>query len=186
MRTGRRDERGTILIEAAIGLGVVFFAIFGTMEIGVFLSGTSTTQEAARDGVRYGSSAYAAGADKPAAATAMRQKVEKRLAALTGNDHPATLWIYRSDPTTGAPIGDATFTTCATSCYRYTWSTVTGVFVLDGASPGWPNPNACTSPTEQIGVYVTVTHRSLTGLLFDQTIAKHSAIRLEPLGLSAC
>ena len=63
---GRRDRsRGVALVEGAIVFPVVFLALFGIIESGIFFATSSTTNNAARDGARYGASNFATAVEPP-------------------------------------------------------------------------------------------------------------------------
>ena len=169
------NEQGAVLIEGALGFGIVFFAVLAIVEAGLMFSTHSTTNNAARVGARLAAATYAPAGDKTVAADAIRMKVESELDALTGFGTPQTLWIYRGS-------------SCTTACYRFIWNATTGHFGLDASSPGWPNPDACPSDgtVDSIAVRLVVHHRPATGVLGERTAIEHTTMRLEPLPSHQC
>lgn len=195
-RCARRD-RGAVLVEAAFVLPVFLLLIFGVIEWGLFFSGSATSTSSAREGSRFGSANFAVAANKQTAADAIKDVVQKDLGALTGQETPVRLFIYKADAN-GRP-NSGNFTSCTADCYRYDW--VGSGFVLDPTSPGWNQPSACltvivnnqvTHPDlDTIGVYVEVVHRYVSGFLTPivgatTTIAEHATTRIEPLPQSQC
>lgn len=186
-----RGDRGAVLVEAAFALPVFLLLVFGVIEWGLFFSGSATSTSATRTGSRFASANFAVSSNKQTAAHSIRDVVQGNLRALTGQDEPVALWIYKAD-SLGNPMSGS-FNSCTTACFRYTWNTATDTFDYDGSSLGWTNPSACTSvpPIDYIGVYVQVTHSYVTGFLSTAvgattTINEHSTARLEPLPLTQC
>jgi Flp pilus assembly protein TadG len=52
----RRGQRGTAMVEFAIGLPVLLFLLFATAEVGRLISQYNTLTQAVRDGARYAAS----------------------------------------------------------------------------------------------------------------------------------
>jgi hypothetical protein len=177
--TWPHDQQGAVLVEAAIGFSIVFFAVLAICEAGLLFSTHSTTNNAARAGARLAAATYAPAGSKAAAADAIRQEVEAELDALTGFGTPQTLWIHKAT---------AAADPCATSCFRFVWNPSAGHFGLEASSPGWPNPDACPSDgtVDSIVVRVVVAHRAATGVLDDRTAIEHTTMRLEPLPTHQC
>lgn len=177
-----------MLVEAAFVLPVFLLLLFGVIEWGLFFTGSATSTSAAREGSRFASANYAVAADKTVAAGLIRDVVQNDLKALTGQDTPVRLMIYKADAN-GKP-NTGTFNDCTASCYKYTWN---GSAFVDASSPGWTNPSACVSspPLDVVGVYVEVRHAYLTGFLTrivgaTTTIGEHATTRIEPLPTSQC
>lgn len=198
MTGGRpRREDGAVLVEAAFVLPVFLLLIFGVIEWGLFFSGSATATSAAREGSRYGSANFAVSANKQTAADAIKDVVQRDLTALTRQDSPVRLLIYRADANGRPNTGN--FGACTADCYRYNWSG--SAFVLDPGSPGWASPSAClivlvnnvvtNPPLDTIGVYVEVTHTYVSGFLSSivgatTLISEHATTRIEPLPQSQC
>lgn len=178
-KCANRDEHGAVLVEAAIGFGLVFFSILALAEAGLLFSTVSTTNNAARSGARLAAASYAAAGSKTVGADTIRTKVEAGLDALTGFGVPETLWIYKAGTNPAA---------CSASCYRFSWNGTAARFGLDASSPGWSDPDACEfdGTIDSIGVRVTVRHRTATGLFGDQIVDEHTVMRLEPLPSAQC
>lgn len=187
-RLRARRERGATLIEAAFVTPVVFLCLFGVIEIGVAMSSVSTTASASREGARYAAANFAVAAVKLDVAEEIADLVRRDLNSLTGLADPQVLWIYRADATTGDPILGAGFSSCNSSCYRFTWDGANDEWVYDTSSPGWALPDACVADggIDTVGVYVQTRHHALTGFIDDRTIREHVNIRLEPLPSEQC
>jgi Flp pilus assembly protein TadG len=188
-RTGRaRGEAGAVLVEAAFALPVFLLLIFGIVEWGLFFTGSATTTSTAREGSRYASANFAVSANKQAAADAIRDVVDADVRALTKQDTPIALWIYKADANGRPNTGN--FSDCTADCYKYSWN---GSGFVSVASPGWTNPKACTNtpPLDIIGIYVQVKHTYVSGLLTPvlgatTSISEHATTRIEPLPTTQC
>ena len=98
-RRRRSDRsRGAVLVEGALVFPVVFFCFMAIIESGLFFATSSTTNNAARDGARYGASNFATSSDRQVAADQIRNEVVDSLGGLTSYGTPMTLWIYEADP----------------------------------------------------------------------------------------
>ena len=198
MPVERVRDRGAALVEAAFVLPVFLLLIFGVVEWGLYFTGSATTTSTARVGSRFAAASFAVAADKQSSADAVRDVVEKDISALTKQDTPIVLWIYKADGK-GYPNTGGFTTDCSASCYRYTWDG--SHFVTDAGSPGWTNPSACLSvvvggvvtdpPLDVIGVYVQVKHHFVSGFLTSivgatSTISEHATTRIEPLPQTQC
>jgi Flp pilus assembly protein TadG len=192
-----RGDRGAVLVESAFVLPVFLLLVFGVIEWGLFFAGSATTTSSAREGSRFAAANFAVASDKQAAADAIRDVVQSDIKALTGQDTPISLFIYKADANGNPNTGN--FSDCTANCYKYTWNGSS--FVAVGGSPGWSNPSACltvisngvtTHPTlDVIGVYVQVNHAYVTGFLrtivgATSTISEHATTRLEPLPQTQC
>jgi hypothetical protein len=185
-RRRREAESGAVLVEAAFALPVFLLLIFGVIEWGLFFAGSATTTSATREGARYASANFAVAATQPTAADQIRDLVVQDMTALTGQDVPVSLWIYKANAS-GYPGPDSQtdYSSCNQSCYRYSWTG--GTFVRDTSNPtqNYTTPDACGVTLDSIGVYVQVKHAYVTGILTSivgatSTISEATVSRLEP------
>jgi hypothetical protein len=177
-RGGRCRTRGAALIEAALVLPVLFILVFGIIEIGMLVDTATVTSNASRNGARLASANYgdAGASERDDVLDAVRTTVEESLNSLPESATPQELWIYEANAN-GYPGAASNFSSCASSCIRYTWDG-------DGfANPAgsWNDPDACGSSLDRIGVYVAVRHEFLTHMLgAGKTVDEHTVMRLEP------
>ena len=88
----------------------------------------------------------------------------------------------------GYPGGSSSFSSCSTNCIKYTWSQGARAFT-GGSGGGWPASaqQACIQPYDQIGVYVKLDHRFVTGLFGSNvTLTDHAVFRFEPQPATEC
>jgi hypothetical protein len=198
-RPDRRRGRGAVLVEAAFVLPVVLLTVFGVIEAGLFFATSSTTNNAARDGARYGAANFATSADRTVAADLIRDEVVDSLGGLTSYGTPLTLWIYEADPATGNPADPSG---CTIRCFRYTWQGGTftdrqGNWGTSGAPGGVNEVDACVGGTagggnravggvDSIGVQVQVSYETVSGVIGSRTISQHTVMRIEPLPNVQC
>lgn len=179
-----RSERGAVLVESAFVLPIVLTMVFAIVEFGLFFSTSAGVTSTTREGARYASATFATASNKAAAADAIRDEVQGRIATVTGLAAPVELLIYRADAT-GNPVGG--LSSCTTDCYRYTWDGT--AFARDGGS-GWPSPDACRADgddIDRIGVYLDAEHDLITGLFGGTANVDHKTVlRVEPLPLNQC
>jgi Flp pilus assembly protein TadG len=186
-RRRRREQRGAVLIEAAIVMPLLITLVMGIIEFGMVFSDMQTVGSASRAGAR-SAVAYSrqSGYDQ--------QAVDAVASALTARTTgtPLELWIYRVEDTpgagkdNGAPEGYPNFENCTTECQKYTWN---GTSWVKDAGTTWlyTEMNACTLPLEELGVRVKVQHDMVTGLFGDSiTLTDKTIMRLEPQPLSVC
>jgi len=183
-RFDRANERGAVLVEAAIILPLVLLITFGMIEFSSAFQSSSAATASARTAARTASaeallSTYSTDA-AAAAATALK--------TVPANE-PIEMWIYRAN-TAGYPESGG-FTNCTTNCIKYTWLPASRTFdVAHPSGGGWPSTaqNACNSTNwDSVGVYVKLNHRFLTKL-FGASIAlsDHAVFRLEPAPTQLC
>lgn len=174
---------------------VVAFCMFAIIESGLFFATSSTTNNAARDGARYGASNFATSSNRQVAADQIRDEVMGSFGALTSFGTPINLWIFEADPSNGDPSDPVS---CSTRCFRYVWngSSLTyqgGTWATSnrgeadacvGGTSG--NANNSVGGVDSIGVRVQVSYRTVSGLISDRTITHHTSMRLEPLPFAQC
>jgi len=149
-----RNQRGAVLVEAAMVFMILFTIVFGIVEFGLQFKDSLTVTSAVRAGVR---SASAATRNSSYNIIAVNSVVAAQ-SALGGNE-PQTLWIYKADPATGYAVGDSpagSFTSC-TYCEQYTWDTGTSTWTCinntcdtsSGTPPypakSWPGMNSASA-----------------------------------------
>jgi Flp pilus assembly protein TadG len=190
-RRRRRQQRGAVLIEAAIVMPLLITLVMGIIEFGMVFSDMQTVGSATRAGVRSGVAYSRQDAFDEQAVDAVASALTART---TGE--PLELWIYQVEREAdnavgfdaGAPVGHPTFDDCTTRCLKYTWDTVNDLWVLD-TSTSWDagDQNACSLPLDQMGVRIKVRHDMVTGLFGDSiTLTDKTVMRLEPQPLSVC
>jgi hypothetical protein len=157
--------------------------VFGIIEMGLLFDTATVTSNASRAGARlasanYGEPATGDSAGRAAVLDNVRLTVEEALNGLRGNVTPVELWIYEAN-NQGRP-SSGTFTSCPSSCIRYTWNAGTDHF----ASPTgtWSDPQDCGVTLDRVGVYVRVSHSYLSAAFFSgtKTVDEHSVMRIEP------
>lgn len=179
-----RAERGAALIETAILLPLVLMIIFGIIEFSSAYHDASITSDASRAGGRISS----AQARNPAYATNAAESVAAALKTLPAEE-PLELWVYKAN-SQGYPGTGSTFSTCTTSCIKYTWVPSEQNWDYDTVSgSGWDATlhQVCQEPFDQIGIYVKIRHDFVTQLFgADITLTDHSVFRFEPTPSAVC
>jgi Flp pilus assembly protein TadG len=180
----QRGERGAVVLEFAIILPLLITITFGIVEFSDAFHDSAITSDAARAGGRVGSAL----ATNPAYTTSIVDAVNAALSTLPA-DSPQELWIYKAN-VNGYPGAGTSFSSCAANCIRYLWNTNTKSF--DAGAPlggGWPasTHQVCTQPFDELGVYVKINHKFVTGLFgANVTLTDHSVFRFEPVPTSVC
>jgi Flp pilus assembly protein TadG len=183
-----RGERGAVLVEAAIVLPLLLLLVLGVIEFSIAYKASNTVGSSVRAGARLGS----AEARSSTFFTDIKAAVESSLQP-SGQDTPVSLWIYDAN-TSGFPNG-ASSMTCNSYCTAYTnWSTASHSFTTTTAGSSWTTGAAGTmhacatdSATDSVGVYVVMTHSTLTGIFATAvgknsfTLSDKSIARLEPV-----
>jgi Flp pilus assembly protein TadG len=185
-RRKRREQRGAVLIEAAIVMPLLITLVMGIIEFGMVFSDMQTVGSASRAGAR---SAVAYSRQSGYDIQAVDAVASALTARTTGT--PLELWIYRVEDsgagkTNGAPEGYPNFENCLVECQKYTWN---GSSWVKDTTTTWlyTDMNACTLPLEELGVRVKVRHDMVTGLFGSSiTLTDKAIMRLEPQPLSVC
>lgn len=197
-RIGPRDQRGAVIVEAALVLPVMIVIVIGIMEFGLLYSNYSTTVASSRSGARIAATMYSqakTGASETSEQTAALAQIVAATEAdlkVMNNGEPIGMAIYRVDPSSsdGAPAGGFPGANmnggCTSRCIRYTWNPATRKMVRQ--SGYWPDPQRCVlANVESIGVYVQTKHNYITGMLGQsRTVAGHTVMRLEPVPSDSC
>jgi hypothetical protein len=183
-RCGRRGERGAVVIEFAIILPLLITITFGIVEYSDAFHDSAITSDAARAGGRVGSAL----ATTPGYTTSIVDAVNAALSTLPA-DSPQELWIYKANAN-GYPGAGTDFSSCASSCIKYVWNAATKSFNTGAPQGGgWPasSHQVCTQPFDELGVYVKINHKFVTGLFgASVTLTDHSVFRFEPVPTSVC
>jgi Flp pilus assembly protein TadG len=177
----RRDERGSVIVEAAIIVPLLILLTFGVIEYGIAFRESGAVKASSRAGVRAASAL-------PRNALYLQTAADAVTAAMgdVSNSTPKELWIYHASTNGGHPA------TCSVQCALYTWNGTK--FVLAGGN-AWAADaqNACASADnpnlpEQVGVYVKASHKMITGFFgASSTLTSTSVMRLEPyVGTGGC
>lgn len=182
-RAGADDrQRGAVAVEFAIVLPILLILTFGIVEFSSAYHDSSVAADAARAGARVGS-AKATQADF---ATATVAAVNSAVSTLPGSV-PKELWIYKAN-SQGYPGGGSSFSSCGSSCIRYTYNSGSKSFVSSGGG-GWPasSHQVCNQPYDEIGVYVKLDHKFVTKFFgAGVTLTDHAVFRFEPVASAAC
>jgi Flp pilus assembly protein TadG len=178
----RREERGSVIVEAAIIVPLLIMLTFGAIEYGLAFRDSASIASSTRAGARIAS---ALTGDDTLAAEASGS-VKTSLTDMT-NTKPQMLVIFRAN-SNGDLFGGGSYTTC-TDCFRYNW--------VNGAWSGPVNPDlwtaaeqkadACNGTLPSVGVYVKAQHTFLTALFgTTKTIDHKTVMRLEPIASGQC
>ncbi len=157
--------------------------VFGIIEWSSAYHDSSVTADASRAGGRIAS----AQARNPDYATNAAAAVAAALSTLP-SDAPQEMWVYKAN-SNGYPLSGG-FTSCTTSCIKYTWNSGTKQF--NTATPqggGWiaSTQQVCAEPFDQIGIYVKMRHDFVTHFFGASiTLEDHSVFRFEPTPSAAC
>jgi Flp pilus assembly protein TadG len=184
-----RDERGAVLVEAAIVIPILMMITLGIVEYGGAYRENAAVAGAARSGARVASSLPKTefGCSTPCAqdsALTVAAAVSSALQSL-GANAPQQLWIYKVGAGNAPP-----FASC-TNCVGYNWNSTSKSFTGAPLGTGWTaaKQNACASgPPDQIGVYIKVKHTAVTKMFGgDRDLTGTTIMRLEPyVGTLAC
>jgi hypothetical protein len=177
-----RRERGAVAVEFALIVPLLVVLSFGIVEFSSAYHDSSAAADAARAGARVGS-AKATQADFATAAAAAASSAVKTLPS----DVPQELWVYKAN-SSGYPGSGTSFSSCGTSCIRYSYSAAAKAFVPSGGG-GWAasSHQVCTQPYDEIGVYIKLQHPFVTKLFgAGVTLTDHAVFRFEPVASSAC
>jgi Flp pilus assembly protein TadG len=180
----RRDEKGSVIVEAAIIIPILLILTFGAIEYGIAFRDGAAVAASTRSGARLASTLSTA--DDATFSTNVSLAVADALHDLISAT-PATLVIYRADSNGNVPGG--TFATCG-DCWRFHWDT--NHWVSDGNADNWTQAErqaaVCKATAlPSVGVYVSAVQRNLTGLFgSNRTTDQKTAMRLEPPAADQC
>jgi hypothetical protein len=176
-----RGERGAALVEAAIMMPVVIMLVFGAIEFGFAFNEQGTVRAATRSAAR-----SASAAPKSPTATFENAAMDTLATAMSNlvNGDPQFAILYKAN----AGFAPDDPGDCLTMCRVFNWN---GTDFVPVGGPGWPanEREACLgSPTgtDDVGVYVEISHDWITGLPFipgagaDITISGRTVMALEP------
>lgn len=182
----RRDEKGSVIVEAAIIIPLLLILTFGAIEFGIAFRDAAAVAASTRSGARLASTLSTA--DDATFSNNVSLAVSDSLHDLISAT-PTSLVIYRADANGNVPGG--TFASCS-DCWRFHWDTGTNKWVSDGNADTWTQAErqlaVCRSAAlPSVGVYVKATQKNLTGLFGpDRTTDQKTAMRLEPPSTDQC
>lgn len=186
-RDVRRDERGSAIVEAAIGSMLVVTLVFGVIEFGLAFKDYLSMAAAVRDGARV-VSAFGSASNTD---YALLQQIKTRMVAVDSNQIKRVV-VYKADSPTSTI--DSVNPTCKTAsvpnvCNHYTTADLSlpvTDFTGTGSAPdaAWPpadRKDMLSGPPDYVGVWVEVSHQDITGL-FDltDTYTDEVVMRIEP------
>jgi Flp pilus assembly protein TadG len=170
-----RDERGAISVEAAFVLPVLFFLLFAVLDWGFTFHDRLAVSNMSQSGARTGSSQ----SDDPLADYSIVQAVRTNSGGQSAREVTAIV-IFKATGTcnryTGADMARAsTDFGCvgagSTVKIDNSWCPTTRKTALSGTA----------GPPDYVGVYVSVLHPSLTGVLgAPKKLSTSTIIRIEP------
>lgn len=189
-------DRGAALVEASVVLPVFFLIVFSILEYGVLFKEALTVDEISRIAAR---TATAAGNDGDADYRALRS-ISAAVSALDRGQLQRIVIYHASGPGDSlSSDANANYATCRSGtavtgvCNVYVATDLTRSAADFGCDPGiapdrfWcPNDrkvaqSGTNGPPDYIGVWVTATHQSFTGLIkADETIGRGVVLRIEP------
>ncbi len=197
LRSNKRSgvERGASVVEAALVAPLFLLLIFGMIEGGSLFYTVNSARNAARDGAREATTwASSSLADRNALSSAKR--------ALTGAGSRLNgVIIYKAtSPNDPVPVDCLAALTGGSNgitdkCNAYSATKLQSLddthFGAESSSPPglwdekWPptQRNDALTPTQEpdfVGVYVSVTHVGITGILPSRAISHTSVSRIEP------
>jgi Flp pilus assembly protein TadG len=187
----RREERGSVIVEAAIIVPLLMILTFGAIEFGLAFRDSAAVASSTRAGARIASTLTAAPDTCPAsdpACTTFLTNVQlsvadslKDLMSAT----PETLRIYRAT-SAGNPVNG-----CATDCVTFTWNSSSKTWTGQSGN-AWTRDermaDACTGNLPPVGISVRANQGAITKLFgaTTRTIDHRTAIRLEPPSSDQC
>lgn len=184
---GRRKDRGTVLVEAALIMPVLIMLAMGTIEFGMAWRGRLSVQNATRAGARAGASlATDAQTDYN-----ILQSVKSGLG--TNFTKASTIIVYKASASDGAvPSNCLSGGSQAGVCNVYTMADLSASPSSFGCGAGAKDTSWCptsrnadvtsASGPDYVGVYVRYSHSLITGSFGSGTItlADSTVMRLEP------
>lgn len=205
--SGQRNgsERGAVAVEAALLLPVLVLILFGIVEVTLLLKDSVALNYATRQGARIASASADAGpgtcetgpeappcapANTPALAQAAADAIQRSGSAMP-KDSIDYILVYRAN-SKGYPGANGSTTmpaSCAgvPSCVMFTWRDAQDAFRYQGGSWDSRSINACVNESDTLGVYMHVTHDSVTGLFGDSNDLEDRAVmKFEPLPEDSC
>jgi Flp pilus assembly protein TadG len=168
------DQRGSVLVEAALIIPVILLLTFGAIEFGFAFNEQGTVRAATRTAARAASTQpKATDAQFEAAAVDTLNASVKNLV----NGEPDYALIYDSRNGTYEPSSPGS---CTGECVYYDWNGTTFTKV----SGSWPAASraACAGASDRVGVFLKVHHEFITGLFTDTglDLAGRTVMALEP------
>jgi len=184
----RREERGSVIVEAAIIVPLLILLTFGAIEFGIAFRDSAAVSSSTRAGARLASASTGADTDTFALNTSLA--VSDSLKDLMTAD-PDKLIIYRANEF-GNPPGTSggDLTTCS-DCFIYDWDSGSKTWINQSSADTWTleerTDDICSGGLPSVGVYVKATQPFITGLFgTTKTLTHKTAMRLEPPSTDQC
>jgi Flp pilus assembly protein TadG len=181
----RREERGSVIVEAAIIVPLLIMLTFGAIEYGLAFRDSASVASSTRAGARLASALTGQDTFAANASAAVSDSLKDM-----ANTKPTMLVIYRANSNGDVPGGS--YTTCD-DCFQYTWNATTRTWTgPTNASSAWwtaaeQKTDACTGTLPSVGIYVKSTHTFVTALFgTSKTVDHKTVMRLEPIGSGLC
>lgn len=179
-RTGKRNERGAALVEAAVIFLPLSLIVFGMIEFGFVFKDSLTLSNATRSGAR-----AASAQPKVVPATFIpyvQQATASAAAAVTFSDGD-TMWIFEADAN-GNPKSQCG-PTSSRYCMAYTyqsgsWGSPSGAWDTNNdvsACLGTATPGA---GIDSVGVQLQFKHDAITGFFHDLPLREKTVMKFEP------
>lgn len=189
-------ERGVALLETAIIAPVFFLLIFAVFEFGLFFRDSLTLSDAAADAARIGA---IIGQDSDStivnADFQMMKKIREATASIDVGNIERIVFFQATGSAAADPLQQIT-AACRRGvqtqrCVVYEDPIAAFVAVQNNNAAFFQCTEPCYGPAERnegpnpanihfLGVYVRMSHPSVTGILADRTIEQASVVRLEP------
>ncbi len=201
--TRRRNERGAVVVEAALVTPLLLLLVFGIVELSLLMKDDVALTSAVRVGGRMASANAAAGPGglneggdcvapcSPANAPMMAQLAANAIqvaGTALPKDSIEELWVYKANDK-GYPGSNGNTTwSCGSNCVRYKWIDSKEQFRYYGGTWVSTTINACANtPPDSVGIYMKAKHNFVTGLIGDsKEIDDHSVFAVEPLPTLTC
>lgn len=195
-RVGGR-ERGAVAVEAALITPIVCLLLFGIIEFGFVFRDAIAIASSTRVGARIASANAGAGPGDcdvpctPANAPKFGQMAADAIrngGSAMPKDSIDEMWVYRANDL-GYPGADGSrVMACGTNCVKYAWVDARDQFRFVSGSWLSTSVNACANNhPDSIGIYIKVTHRSLTNYFMSSlTLSDRAVMQFEPLSTVTC
>jgi TadE-like protein len=194
-RRAGRDERGSVIVEAAIIVPLLIMLTFGAIEYGLAFRDSAAVASSTRAGARVASALTGDPPPEgaldgvPEFAVNAKLSVSDSLKDLT-HSSPQTLIIYKADDDGNAQGG---FGDTCSECYVYSWNAGSKTWTGPTNNPSrWYTDSeeladACSGTLPAIGVFVRAEHQFITKLFGPSRSYEHkTVIRAEPVADSEC
>jgi len=207
----RRGERGAVALEAALVTPILIALVLGIMEFSFIMRDYVSVSSAVRVGARIASANPGAGqcsthctpTTTPYLAQMAADAIQRAGTAMP-KDSIDYIFVYQANragypapggtasasvPANTSTTMPSTITGCAgmTNCVAYRWLDSSDRFAYQSGTWDTSSVNACPSGAYDLGVYMHVTHRNLTGF-YGRTLgmSDRTVMKFEPLTTATC